>query len=279
MSDLDSEGRKENMTYLVVDDERMSLELLKAELGSVVEGETIVGFQDPEEAYSYAKEHPCDVAFLDIEMTHINGIMLAKMLKELNPKINIIFVTAYNNYGMEAFSLHASGYVLKPVTAEAIKKELSEIRYPQETPKDEKRIRAVTFGQFDLLLDGQPVHFGRAKSKELLAYLIHKKGGGLTRKELAAAIFEDAEYSRNVQDYVSKIVRELESSLKKAGIEDLLVHDHNRYAVNTDLFSCDAYEFDNNDPAAVSAYRGEYMVQYSWAEGAWYDRWFDDDDD
>ena len=278
MSDLDSEGRSESMTYLCVDDEKMSLELLKAELSSVVEGETIVGFQDPEEAYNYAKEHPIDVAFLDIEMTHISGIMLGKMLKQLNPQINLIFVTAYSSYGMEAFSLHASGYVLKPATAEAIKRELEEIRYPQQQIKSEKRIRAVTFGQFDLLLDGEPVHFGRAKSKELLAYLIHKKGGGLTRKEIAAAIFEDAEYSRNVQDYVSKIVRELEASLKKAGISELLVHDHNRYAVNTDLFTCDAYEFDNNDPTAVNAYRGEYMVQYSWAEGAWYDRWFDEDD-
>ena len=88
------------MTYLCVDDEKMSLELLKAELSSVVEGETIVGFQDPEEAYNYAKEHPIDVAFLDIEMTHISGIMLGKMLKQLNPQINLIFVTAYSSYGM-----------------------------------------------------------------------------------------------------------------------------------------------------------------------------------
>lgn len=277
MQDLDPQGRNESMTYLLVDDEKMGLELLRAELSSVVEGETIVGFQDPREAYDYAKEHTCDVAFLDIEMTDINGIMLGKMLKELNPQINLIYVTAYSNYGMEAFSLHASGYVLKPVTAEAIQRELKEIRFPKTPAKDTKRIRAVTFGQFDLLLDGEPVRFGRAKSKELLAYLIHKRGGGLTRKELAAAIFEDAEYSRTVQDYVSKIVRELENSLKKAGIEGLLIHDHNRYSVNTEMFSCDAYEFDDKDPAAVNAYKGEYMVQYSWAEGMWYDRWFDED--
>ncbi len=277
MQDLDPQGRNEGMTYLLVDDEKMGLELLRAELSSVVEGETIVGFQDPREAYDYAKEHTCDVAFLDIEMTDINGIMLGKMLKELNPQINLIYVTAYSNYGMEAFSLHASGYVLKPVTAESIQRELKEIRFPKTPAKDTKRIRAVTFGQFDLLLDGEPVRFGRAKSKELLAYLIHKRGGGLTRKELAAAIFEDAEYSRTVQDYVSKIVRELENSLKKAGIEGLLIHDHNRYSVNTEMFSCDAYEFDDKDPAAVNAYKGEYMVQYSWAEGMWYDRWFDED--
>ncbi len=277
MQDLGTEGRKKSMTYLLVDDEKMGLELLRAELSSVVEGETIVGFQDPREAYDYAKEHTCDVAFLDIEMTDINGIMLGKMLKELNPQINLIYVTAYSNYGMEAFSLHASGYVLKPVTAEAIQRELKEIRFPKTPAKEAKRIRAVTFGQFDLLLDGEPVRFGRAKSKELLAYLIHKRGGGLTRKELAAAIFEDAEYSRTVQDYVSKIVRELENSLKKAGINGLLIHDHNHYSVNTEMFSCDAYEYDDKDPAAVNAYKGEYMVQYSWAEGMWYDRWFDED--
>lgn len=276
MQDLDPEERNESMTYLLVDDEKKGLELLKAELSSVVEGETIACFQDPQKAYEYAKEHTCDIAFLDIEMTDLNGITLGKMLKEINPRINLIYVTAYSNYGMEAFGLHASGYILKPVTAEVIKKELKEIRYQEMPKKDTKRLRAVTFGQFDFLLDGQPVRFGRTKSKETLAYLIHKRGRGLTRKELAAVIFEDAEYSRTVQDYVSKIVRELESSLKKAGIEGLLVHNHNQYSLNTEMFSCDAYEFDDNEPAAMNAYHGEYMAQYSWAEGMWYDRWFDE---
>ncbi len=260
------------MTYLAVDDERMSLALLKHEISSVVKDEEIVCFQDPEEAYAYAEEHVIDVAFLDIEMTKLNGIELGKRLKELNPQVNLIYVTAYNNYGMEAFGLHASGYVLKPVTAEAIRKELSEIRFTEtkKPERPEKRMRAVTFGHFDFFLDGKPVHFGRAKSKELLAYLIHKKGSGVTRKELAAALFEDSEYSRNVQDYVSKIVRELESSLKKAGIESLLLHNHNYYSVDTELFSCDAYEYEEDDPAAVNAYHGEYMAQYSWAEGEWF---------
>ncbi len=260
------------MTYLAVDDERMGLALLKHEIMQVVKDQEITCFQDPEEAYAYAKEHTIDVAFLDIEMTKLNGIELGKRLKELNPQVNLIYVTAYSNYGMEAFGLHASGYVLKPVTAEAIRKELASIRYtePKKTEKPEKRMRAVTFGHFDFFLDGKPVHFGRAKSKELLAYLIHKKGSGVTRKELAAALFEDSEYSRNIQDYVSKIVRELDGSLKKAGIEGLLLHDHNYYSVDTSIFSCDAYEYDEDDPDAFNAYHGEYMAQYSWAEGEWY---------
>ncbi len=263
---MGTEGSEENMTYLLVDDEWMGLELLKHELAPLVTGENVVGFNNPEDAYQYAKEHVCEVAFLDIEMPGMNGIELGKKLKELNSRINIIFVTAYNNYGMEAFGLHASGYVLKPVTTEALAKELKEIRY--EKPKEKKKLRAITFGQFDLLIDGAPVRFGRAKSKELLAYLIHKKGGGVTRKEVAAVLFEDVEYSRTVQDYLSKIVRELDASLEKAGITGLFVHDRNYYSVNTDLFSCDAYEYDK-DNSSSDENPSEYMAQYSWAEGEW----------
>ncbi len=275
MPDPDPTWRNKKMRYLLVDDEMMSLALLKNEVESAVGDAEIVDFQNPEEAYEYAKEHLCDVAFLDIEMTQMNGIMLGKLLKELNPQINLIFVTAYNSYGMDAFGLHASGYVLKPVTAEAISRELKEIRFPKDDKRGGKRMRAVTFGQFDFWLDGKPVHFGRAKSKELLAYLIHRKGSGVTRKELAAVIFEDSDYSRTVQDYVSKIVRELEGTLKKNEISGLLLHDRNYYSVNTELFSCDAYEFDENDPIAVNSYRGEYMAQYSWAEGTFHENWLD----
>ena len=264
---MSSEGGEENVTYLLVDDEQMELEFLKHELTPLLDGDDIVSFSGPNEAYQYAREHTFDVAFLDIEMPKMNGIELGKLLKELNTRINIIFVTAHSNYAVEAFGLHASGYVLKPVTGEVLAEELKELRY--EKSGEKKRLRAITFGQFDLLLDGGPVRFGRAKSKELLAYLIHKKGGGVTRKEVAAVLFEDIEYSRTVQDYLSKIVRELDASLEKAGITGLFLHDRNYYSVNTDLFSCDAYEYGKNNMSDTDENPSEYLAQYSWAEGEW----------
>lgn len=127
---------------------------------------------------------------------------------------------------------------------------------------------ARTFGQFDLFVNGKAVHFNRAKSKEVMAYLIDRRGGGVTRREIAAVIFEDSQYSKNIQDYTGKIIRDLEHTLEAEGIPDLLVKNFNYYAVNTDKLRCDYYDYMNaRDKTAVEVpFCGEYMNQYSWAE-------------
>lgn len=252
------------MRILVVDDEQIALDMLVEEIGSIVSTAETIGFLLPEQAIAYAKEHLCDIAFLDIEMPQMSGITLAKRLKKTNPQLNIIFVTAYREYGLEAMELRASGYLLKPVNTEDIKRELEALRYP--ICNVGSGIRAVTFGQFDLLVDGQAVHFGRAKSKELLAYLVDRQGGGVTKREVAAILFEDQEYNRSIQDYINKIVKELEISLNDAGAAAVFVKKRNYYAVDPSQFTCDFYEYEKGDPAAINAYRGEYMTQYSWSE-------------
>ena len=71
-------------------------------------------------------------------MPLINGIELAKKLKKNNPLINVIFVTAYNNYALDAYNIHASGYIMKPAKADKVKKELDALRYEvaQELSED-----------------------------------------------------------------------------------------------------------------------------------------------
>ena len=73
------------------------------------------------------KQYPIAVCG-DVEERH--GIVLAKKLKEIYPKINIVFVTGYSQYANEAFALHASGYVYKPVTADKIINEMENLRNP-----------------------------------------------------------------------------------------------------------------------------------------------------
>ena len=112
------------MTILAVDDEIGALTALKQKIEVTAPDAQLVTFTSPEDALQYAKERPFDIAFLDIDMPRINGIDLAKILKMRNSKINIIFVTAYDQYGVDAFALYASGYLLKPICSEDIKKEL-----------------------------------------------------------------------------------------------------------------------------------------------------------
>lgn len=124
------------MRILVVDDEQPALEGLLGTLKKVCSADSewneaeICGFRDPLEALCSAEKVNYDIAFLDIEMHKLNGISLAQKLKSLSPYINIIFTTGYSEYGMDAFKLHASGYITKPVTAEKVRKELDELRHP-----------------------------------------------------------------------------------------------------------------------------------------------------
>ena len=254
------------MHILATDDEQSALNILMGAIQEAVPLATVHGFRNPVEALEFMKETTCEVAFLDIQMREISGIVLARKLKELYPKVNIVFVTGYSQYANEAFALHASGYVYKPVTAEKIENEMENLRTPVKWR--DTGIYVNTFGNFELIVNGEEVSFGREKAKEILAYLVDKQGKGATRKELASVIFESDDYSRSTQNYLSKIIKELVTALERVGAEKMLKRGLNSYSVDVDAFSCDLfdYEKENATPDELNRFKGEYMKQYSWAE-------------
>ena len=250
------------MNIILVDDEKPVLLMLQGFLREVLPDCEPSLFNTGESALEYARRNKVDVAFLDIDMPGKNGVDLAKELKKIHRFINIIFCTAHSEYMQDAIEIHASGYILKPVTAKSIEKAIGNLLYPVEKPLP--KIFARTFGDFDLFVNDAPMLFKSRKSKELLAYLIHKRGGVASKKEIAAVLFED-NYSSSTQSYMKRIFRELMETLFEYGIEEILVKGFNQYAVDVAKFSCDAYVYDKNSPSAVNAYKGEYMSQYEWA--------------
>ena len=147
------------MKILLVDDEKLQLIRLTDAVKKVLPKDSeYYAFVNPVEAWKEVSEIGIDIAFLDIEMPQINGIRLAKKLKSVNPLVNVIFVTAYDNYALEAYRLHASGYVTKPVNAEKIKEELDGLRYSPELRKKNK-LQIKCFGNFEVFADGAPVKF------------------------------------------------------------------------------------------------------------------------
>lgn len=125
------------MKILLVDDEELQLlRLENAARKALPQDSEFLCYTNPVKAFEENTENKIDVAFLDIETPVINGIQLAKKLKSVNPYINIIFVTAYDTYALDAYKLHASGYITKPVTEGKIKEELDGLRYPTEAKQD-----------------------------------------------------------------------------------------------------------------------------------------------
>ena len=163
---------------------------------------------------------------------------------------------------MQAFQIHATGYLLKPFSQEDVMRELTFIYGEQK----KVHIRAQTFGGFEIFVDGQPVKFSRAKAKELLAFLIDRKGTSVTTAEAYAVLFENAEDTVSGKSYFRNIVRDLKNSLKTVHAEEILLRSFNSLAIVPDKIECDYYQFLKGDPIAVNQYRNDYMPQYSWAE-------------
>ena len=254
------------MRILCVDDERLALQMLEQAVKKAKPEAQVLAFKFQDELIDEAAKNGCDVAFLDIHMRGMNGVEVAKELKKINPKMNIIFVTGFSEYTGDAMRLHASGYIMKPVTKEKVEAELSDLRFPI-VPKSDALLRVQCFGNFDVFTpDGKPLHFERSKAKEVFAYLVHRHGSSCTKKEIAAILFEDMPYDSKQQIYVQKIMSALMKSLREAGAEKVIEKSYNNIAVNVKLIDCDYYRFEELDAGAVNAYQNEYMSQYYWAE-------------
>ena len=247
------------MKILLVDDEKLQLIRLLNTVKKVLPDSEILSYTNPVLAFKENENNLIDIAFLDIEMPEINGIQLAKKLKKINPKINVIFVTAYDNYALDAYKLHASGYVTKPVNEKKVKDELEGLRYDVEL-KPSKKLQVKCFGNFEVFYNGVPLKFARSKSKELFAYLIDREGAAINVNELNAVLWEDDDH----KSYFRNLVSDITATLKSVGLDDVFIKRHNECFIDISKVDCDAYEYKNNNPDAIRAYRGEYMMQYSW---------------
>ena len=242
------------MRILAVDDEKDALEVLVAAISECEKDAEIKAFNSPTEALNYAAENPPDIAFLDIRMPTMSGLDLAKKLKAINVRVNIVFSTGYSEYASDAFSMHASGYIMKPVSVRLVRKELENLRNPVETPNS--RIFVRTFGNFELFVDGETLHFSRKPAKELLAYLVDRKGSAVTRKELCSVLLQDEAFTRKSQDYLTKIVKELQKTLDEVNAGSIVNLDRSEYSVIPDNFSCDAYDYLTGAPNAFNNFYG-----------------------
>ena len=121
---------EENPNVIIVDDSKVILSDCLAVLGEVMPNATITGFIWPVEAIEYAKKNRVALAVLDIELGTSSGLDLCGTLLEINPRTNIVFLTAYADYSLDAWKTKASGFMLKPLTAEDVKEQLQKLRYP-----------------------------------------------------------------------------------------------------------------------------------------------------
>lgn len=261
------------MTILIVDDEQLAVQSLLREAAQVFPPETdFLTASSGAQALELAASRPADIAFLDIEMPDMDGLELTLRLKQLHPEINIIFVTAYPAYSVSAWKLHASDYLLKPVDAGDLRAALDNLRHPlpEASAEPPERLRVQCFGNFEVFFGGKKVHFDRSGAKELFAYLVSRRGAGVTTGELCGVLWENDFDLALKKSYIRTYFASLKKTFRGCGLEGVVVHTRNSYSIDPSLLDCDYYRFLQLDPVAINSYRSEFMSQYSWAEGMVY---------
>lgn len=252
------------MNVIAVDDEKLALDTLVDSVEKVLPDAGVHGFRNPGDAVEYVKGNHCEIAFLDIKMRGISGLELARQLKDIQGDVNIVFVTGYSEYALDAFRLYASDYLLKPATPESVERALQHLRTPVK-PKNDNKIRFQCFGTFEVFYRDKALVFRRAKAKELLAYLVDRMGASVTMGELMSVLWEDGEDTVSRRSNLRNLISDVKQTLAETG-SDVIVKGRNAIALDVGAVDCDFYDFLRHIPYAVNSYRGEYMTQYSWAE-------------
>lgn len=247
------------MIAIAVDDEILMLGALEVAIKASPDITEVTKFSVCEEALDFVKDNHVDIAFLDINMRGMGGLALAKKIISICPECKIVFCTGHEEYAIPAFKLHASGYLMKPISVEDVQIEIDNIKGLR---KQEKPLVVKCFGNFEVYAKGEKLVFKRSKTKELFAYLIDRNGAGVTVAEIGVVLWENDEKQKNY-NYIHQLFRDLRQTLEAVGMEDVFERNNYLYSVNPEKIDCDYF---NHLKTSKPEFFGEYMSQYSWAE-------------
>ncbi len=252
------------MIALCVDDEALLLRALVKAVEQSPDIRETVAFEDEQDAISWARSNRADIAFLDVQLHDMSGLELSEELRRLIPDISIIFCTGYAKYAVDAMKMHIdAGYLIKPVRYSQVQQEINHIKAKKE---EEKLLTVRCFGNFEVFADGKPLNFHRKKTKELLAYLVDRRGAEAATREICATLWENDGADQKTLNYMYHLLSDLKKTLQEAGAEKILTSTNGGYAVDERYLECDYYRLLEGDENAIRSFSGEYMTRYSWAE-------------
>ncbi len=226
-------------------------------------------FTDARDALEFVKHckdegESLDLALLDVVMPGMNGLDLMRELKMIYPKLVVMFISSHERYAVPALKGKADYYIVKPFTREEVEECIERARLL--AVRKNKRLRARTFGRFDLFVDGNLVKFRNAKAKELLALCVDHRGGEVTMEEAIDKLWENREYDSRVKQCYRTAVMQLKITLRKYNALDLFITTRGACYINAKLMDCDYYDLLDGRQEAVRKFDDTYMTEYFWAE-------------
>ena len=256
------------MVTLVIESDERELNALMGLLGKMPELTEASPFSRPEDALRWARENTFDLAILSVRTDSAALFALARELRAIAPACGLIFCAASGQYAVEAFALHADGYLLRPLQAERLRAEIDYLCRKAERGEKKKHDKLLTIrccGGFEVYdRNGEPVSFRRSRSRELLALLVDRRGMSITSKEICAIFWEDdGEQDRKNMAHLWQLFSELNRALRQAGAEGVVRRSGANHFVDMALLDCPDLEQGRKNRDELC-----YMVGYSWADTA-----------
>ncbi|MGM8212205.1 response regulator [Virgibacillus sp. W0430] len=277
------------MKFLLLDDERMALEHLKHifEKDKRVKKENIHSFVSPTEALAWAQKEHVEVAFIDIEMPEMNGLAFANKLKLMQPQIEIVFITAYQDYAVEAFEQYALDYLLKPVRLQRMARTIDRIESRiKEKRSLEKSLEVTTIyvmGNVFIQVNNKEIDlkWRSGRVRELFLLLLHFRERAISKFEIIDIIWPDST-DKKATAHLHMTIYRLRQLLRTHQLDISIKFQNDSYQmvlgqrIETDVdqwykhlksYPTVTQENVRDCIAALSFARGRYMenLDYTWA--------------
>jgi two-component SAPR family response regulator len=231
---------------VLVDDMRPALRELEFLLKKYP-GISVIGmYTDPLTALEKIGEQKPQVVFLDINMPQLKGIDAGSRILDQSPETNIVFVTAFDQYAVEAFELHALDYLLKPVAEERLEKTVARLleKNPLLKEQDSLKLEIRCFGRFQMGWEGQePIKWRVEKAKELFVFLLQNHCRHITRDEVMDKLWPEDNPDRALKQLYNGIYY-IRKALVSYGISEKLVKIDHNYNLKLGFVDWDVQRFD-----------------------------------
>ncbi|KMY30861.1 response regulatory protein [Lysinibacillus xylanilyticus] len=272
---------------IVMEDEPLALVNMEKKLKEFNSIEVIKSFTTAKDLLAEGPSLDFQVAFLDVEMPGMNGLEIARLLKEWNKNIFIVFVTAYRDYAVQAFEIHSIDYLLKPISKARLETTINRIQEllhleNKSTPlqiRNKPELTIQCFGGFVVLHNNKAVHWRTLKTKELFAFLFSNLNNHVPRDTIIDSLWVDTEFKKaRVQLHTT--VSYLRTTLSALGYSEVIQYANGSYILQLEDFQCDAHDLEHilnanmetakidveKAEALIQSYQGEYMaaLDYPW---------------
>lgn len=250
---------------IIVEDEHLSIQRLKKLLEQTEKIQVCSTYTNPLEALKEVENLEPQIAFLDIEMPEMNGLELANKLVEKNKEICIIFVTAYNEYAVDAFELCALDYLLKPISKERLNKTVDRITNSVKIINEKANncadgVIIKCFGGFEVTVgkgnEENTIKFRTTKAEEIFALMVSNKDKPISTDYIIDLLWSEFEVEKAMVN-VHTSIHYLRKAIKALGTEDFIKSSKGHYFIKSDKIKCDIYEFEN---IMQKVEKGEYSI-------------------